>query len=242
MPLTASVLPTVAASRWTGRRHLSVLVAATATVVIGACASVPTRVESTWLDPTYEGDGFERVAVLALFDTTAESRNFEERAVALLEESGVDAVAGHSILAPDVRYSQEDMERELMGAEVEGLLIYRLIAIDERRVYRRPGPYLSGVPRDVMWGDPFYWYYYPQWHYYWHWRSSYAVTRSPGYWSEYTFVTVESSLYDNDTDQLVWTAKSETIDGTEFDRLAGSVAAEITERLVELGLVGGAGA
>ena len=144
-------------------------------VLLAGCGGLPTRVQSTWSDPTFDRPPFERVAVLALFDTAAESRNFETQAVALLEERGIEAVAGHSILAPDVRYTQQEMERELMGADVEALLIYRLIAIDERRVYRRPTEYLPTMPPGVMWGDPFYWYYYPHWHYYWHWRSSWAV-------------------------------------------------------------------
>lgn len=214
------------------------VVALVAFALGGCVGGLPTRVESTWRDPTFEGPSFERVAVLALFDTAAESRNFETQAVALLDGRGVDALAGHEILAPDVRYTQQEMEQELMGADVDALLIYRLIAIDERLVYRRPTEFMRPMPPGIIWGDPFYWYYYPHWNYYWHWRSSWDVTRSPGYWQEYTYVTVESSLYDNATDRLVWTARSETIDGSDFDRLVGSVADEITDRLVAGDLLG----
>jgi hypothetical protein len=119
--------------------------------------------------------------------------------------------------------------------------IFRLIAVDERQVYRQPTEFLPPMPPGIMWGDPFYWYYYPHWHYYWHWRSSWAVTRSRGYWEEYTYVIVESSLYDNETDRLVFTAKSETLDGERFDRLAASVANEITDNLVGLDLVAPSG-
>lgn len=63
------------------------------------------------------------------------------------------------------------------------------------------------------------------------------MTSSPGYWEEYTYVTVESSLYDNETGRLIWTAKSETIDNDRFDRLAGSVAKEIVDTLADLALL-----
>jgi len=197
----------------------------------------PTRIESSWQDPTFTGSGLERIAVLALFDTEAESRSFETEAVTRLLESGVDAIAGYSLLDPGIRYTQEEMERELMSADVDGLLIFRLIAVDERQVYRRPTDYLSAMPPGIVLGDPFYWYYYPHPHYYWHWRSSWAVTRNRGYWEEYTYVIVESSLYDNETGRLVWTAKSQTMDGTRFDRLAASVADQITGDLVGLELL-----
>ena len=55
--------------------------------------------------------------------------------------------------------------------------MFRLIAVDERQRYREPTPYLR-VPRSVIWGDPYYWYYYPSWNYYWYWRSSLDVGRS----------------------------------------------------------------
>ena len=218
------------------RPPLGVLAVAAA-VLAAACTAVPTRIESSWHDATYAGEPFERVAVLALFDTAAESRSFETQAVDLLGARGVQAVAGHTILAPDVRHSQEEMERELLAADVDAVLIFRLIAMDERRVYRPPTEYLSSMPPGIVWGDPFYWYYYPQWNYYWHWRSSWTVTRSPGYWQEYTYVTVESSLYDNETDRLVYTAKSGTVDGDSFDRFAQSVADEVADRIADLGLL-----
>ena len=62
--------------------------------------------------------------------------------------------------------------------------------------------------------DPFYWHYYPRADY--HWRSTWDVTHSPGYWEPHGFVVVESSFYDADKDQLVWTAKTETMDDAEF--------------------------
>lgn len=208
-----------------------------AVLLAAGCAVSQTRIESSWLDPTLEDPGFERIAVLALFDTESESRNFETEAVSQLLDRDVYAIAGHTLLDPNVRYTQEEMERELLNADVDGLLIYRLIAVDERQVYRRPDPYLPRMPPGIVWSDPFYWYYYPHWNYYWHWRSSWAVTRSRGYWQEYTYVIVESSLYDTDSDRLIWTAKSETMDGAHFDRLAASVADEITDNLVRLDLL-----
>lgn len=206
-------------------------------ILAAGCAVNRTQIESSWIDPTFAEPGFERVAVLALFDTEAESRSFEDEAAQRLESLGVEAVVGRDILDPDVEHARDDLERALVGAGADAVLIFRLVAVDERRVYRRPTPYVRAMPPGVVWGDPFYWYYFPHWNYYWHWRSSWAVTRSPGYWAEYTYVTVESSLYDGESGRLVWTAKTETIDGDRFDRLVDSVAGEITAMLVDLDLL-----
>jgi hypothetical protein len=44
-------------------------------------------------------------------------------------------------------------------------------------------------------------------------------------------------LYDAQTDRIVWTAKSETIDGAQFEALAESIVAETTDRLVAMNFV-----
>jgi hypothetical protein len=130
-------------------------------------------------------------------------------------------------------HEQDELRDELAKADVDGILIYRLIAVDERNVYRNPTPYLH-VPGALIWGDPYYWYYYPRWDYYWHWRSTWDVTRSPDYWEPRAYVIVESSLYDATMDRLVWTAKSETIDGARFEAVAESIVVKTADRLVDL--------
>jgi hypothetical protein len=204
------------------------------TWVLGGCSA--TTIQSTWTDPTFAGMPFERVAVVALFDTAAESRTFEQNAARALEERSIDAVAAYTVLGDERMYEQEELRSALANADVDGILIYRLIAVDERNVYRNPTPYLR-VPPAAVWGDPYYWYYYPRWDYYWHWRSTWDVTRSPAYWEPRTFVIVESSLYDTRTDRLVWTAKSETMDGRQFPALAESIADKVTGELVAMNVL-----
>jgi hypothetical protein len=196
-----------------------------------------TTIESIWTDPTFARDPFDRIAVVALFDTVAENRTFEENAARELMERGVDAVPSYTIVGDDRMYEQDELRAELAEADVDGILIYRLIAVDERNVYRNPTPYLH-LPGNTFWGDPYYWYYYPRWDYYWHWRSTRDVTRSPGYWEPLAYVIVESSLYDAHRDRLVWTAKSETMDGEQFEALAESIAAKVTDELVAMDVLG----
>jgi hypothetical protein len=208
-----------------------------AALTLCGCAT-STTIRSTWTDPTFSSAPFGRVAVVALFDSTAESRTFEQSAARALEDRGVGAVPAYMIVNDERMYDEAELREQLAAADVDGILIYRLIAVDERRVYRDPGPYIR-VPPGLMFGDPYYWYYYPRWNYYWHWRSTFDVTRSPEYWQPLTYVIVESSLYDTRRDRLVWTAKSETMDDTQFEALASSIAEEVTDELVAMDVVAG---
>ena len=58
------------------------------------------------------------------------------------------------------------------------------------------------------------------------------MTRSPGYWDQLRYVVVEASLYDAERDQLVWTAKTSTLEGAEFESLSTSIANAVTRQLV----------
>jgi len=204
---------------------------------LAGCAVAPTTIETAWTDPSFSGMPFSRIGVVALFDTEAESRAFERQAAEHFEGRGVRVVEGRQFLEPSRDYTYEEMEAALLDAEIDALLIFRLIAVDERRVFRRASPYLGTLPPGVIVGHPYFWYYYPHWNYYWHWRMTRDVVRSAGYWEQYTYVVVETSLYDNETDELVWTARSETMDDTAFERLADSVVAAVSERLFDESLL-----
>jgi hypothetical protein len=208
-------------------------------LALAACAAVSrTEFQSSWQDASYSGGPFDRVAVLANFETESDSRQFEKQVGDALRARGVDAIEGRAFLEDGKLYSQDEMEARLRNVDADGILIFKLIAVDKDRRYEPPAVYLQGIPRGVIYGDPFYWYYYPHYSYYWYWRAGFAVTRAPGYWREHRYVVVESSLYSNRTNELVWTAKTRTLDDTEFSRLADSIARAVTRRLEDADLIG----
>ncbi len=219
---------------WPSLRYFGIVLGLS---LLAGCATTPTYFSSTWQDRTYKGPPPEPVAVLALFKSEAENRNFEMQAVKSLKAQGVAAVAGYTLLAPGEQYSQKQMREQLKTANVGGVLIFRLIGENKKHQYLNPAPFFGPFPPGVLWGDPFYWYYYPHWNYYWYWDSSLAVTGSPGYWAESKYYVIESSLYDNKKDRLLWTAKSETLDDTRFNAVASSVVGRVADKLVDLGLL-----
>ena len=219
-------------------RMLQWVVPSVLLAVLSGCVA-PTTIESSWVDPTFDHGPFHRVAVVALFDTDSESRSFEQEAARALDERGADAVEAYSIIGDAHMLEQKELRAKLADADVDAILIYRLIAVDERQSYRPPTPYLH-MPGGVIRGDPFYWYYYPRADYYSYWRSTWDVTHSPGYWEPHSFVVVESSFYDADRDQLVWTAKTETMDDAKFNATTESIVNRVTKKLVAVHAVGSA--
>src|SRR5688572_21839892 len=72
-----------------------------ACVLLVACAASRTMIQSKWADDSYSGPPLERVAVVALFDTRADSLSFERSAADYLATQGVEVVPGHTLLTPE---------------------------------------------------------------------------------------------------------------------------------------------
>jgi hypothetical protein len=212
-----------------------------ASALLTACAASRTTIQSKWADEAYVGPPLRRIAVVALFDTRADSLSFERSAADYLATYGVEIVPGHELLTAEQTQTLDEKEvRDRVAAtNVDGLLIFRLIAVDERREYQVPTPYLLNTPPEVVTGDPFAWYYTPNSNYYWFWRSSAEVTAAPGYWIEQNFVVAETALFDNRNDRLLWTAKSETIDDERFQRTTESIVRAVARELAAADLIAG---
>jgi hypothetical protein len=204
-----------------------------ASILLSACVASRTTIQSSWADIAYSGPPLDRVAVVALFETRADSLAFERSASDYLATHGVETVPAHELLTPAQTQvlDETELRERLTATEVDGVLIFRLIAVDERREYQIPTPYLLNVPPEMMNGDPPSWYHQPSSSYYWYWRSSADVTGSPGYWIEQSFLVAETALFDNRSDRLLWTAKSETMDAAHFERTSESIVRTVARQL-----------
>jgi hypothetical protein len=149
-------------------------------LLLTACAS-RTTIQSPWADDAYAGPPLDRVAVVALFDTRADSSSFEDHPAEYLATQGA--------------------------------------------------PYMQNVPAEIATPDPSSWYYDPSARssYYWYWQSSPGVTGAPG-WIEQGFVVAETALCDKRND-LLWTAKSETMDDAQLKRTSKSIVRTVAREL-----------
>jgi hypothetical protein len=218
---------------------MKLLILSASALLLSACVANRTSIQSSWADDAYHGPPLGRVAVVALFETRADSLAFERSASDYLTTQGVETLPAHEILTAEQTQTLDEaaVRDRLAATDVDGLLIFRLIAVDERREYQVPTPYLLNVPPDVMSGDAQRWYYEPSSSYYWYWRSSADVTGSPGYWIEQSFLVAETALFDNRDDRLLWTAKSATMYDAHFQRTSESIVRTVARELLAMDLI-----
>jgi hypothetical protein len=205
---------------------------------LGAC-STATVFETSYESPDSHNVPFHKLAVIGIMRNQSESQAFELGVVQRLEKGHVDAVPGFTVLGSDAKLPEPEMEKRVESTGADGVLIFRVIALDRKRSYVPPTTYTApDSPYAYWWRDPYWGYYHPYPYHYWgYWYPSMQVVATPGYWTTSNAYRIETALYRTSDNRLTWTATSSTYDPEgEYD-LAESVGHVVVNKLNQIGLL-----
>ncbi len=184
-------------------------------VLPGACASSRPVVE--WQDEAYEGQ-LDNILVIAVVEENSLRRTVEDAYVEKFTELSISAAPGYTLLSSTADLSRETVEVAIEGKDIDAVLVTRLLGVEQVEQYH----------------PPTYHGYYGSYDSYY--RHSLANS-SPGYYSSYTLLKLETNLYDAVTGKLVWSMQSESMDSpTPQDIIKGQVALTV-KRLGERDLI-----
>lgn len=219
-------------------RRVGSILALLPILVLASCAT-RTVMETNWELPNLEEAPFTKLAVIGIMKHTDESRAFESEVIQKFEKHGVQAVPGFSFLDGKKDLTKDQMEQRVAGTHADGVLIFKIIAVDKSNRYVPPTTYVTpDVDPYDWWEDQFWGYYTPYPYGYWgYWYPAVQVVTTPGYWETSKTYRVETSLYRASDHKLVWTAVSDTFDPTSRVDLASSLSGTILKKLDKAGLV-----
>lgn len=196
-------------------------------IMANSCGT-STLVTGTWEKPMVT-ETYENILVTALVPTTSSRSAIERSMVANLRGEGTDASQSIDVIPPRL-IEDDDKKREIQNAILrdgfDGILTVSLIDRDTETRYVRG----SGMYRPY----PYYSFYGSFWGYYDYW---YPRFYEPGYYVENKVYYMETNLYDAETEDLVWSAQSETYDPVDLESFAEDFAEEIVDELKEQGLI-----
>lgn len=190
-------------------------------VLVGACAS--TTLQSEWRDPAYTAGPFKKIFVIGLSarDVTAR-RVFEDVMVSKLTSAGVQAVPEWQYLKGEGQAPEGVVASAVDSTGADAVLMARLVAIDKQIDVSPvvvPGPAYG----------PYGWYGpYAGWYSGW-----YALPQV----RQYDVVYVETTLFDQKTKRLVWSATSKTVDPASVQQEAPGFADTIIAAMQKAGLL-----
>ena len=189
-----------------------------------------TRITGTWKNPDAGSRNYDKVVVAALTDNVRAREKVESDMQAQLQQHGITATKSINLFpptmmskdGPDVNLLME----KIRGADYDAIMTVALIDEDTETRYV-PGSYGYTPVTRFGWYGRFRGYYT-----YW-----YPTLYDPGYYTEDKVYFLETNLYDVQSENLVWSAQSQSYSPASL-RKASEVLAEITiNRLAQDNLI-----
>lgn len=191
-------------------------------LMLAACASTQTELAS-WVDPRLSKIFRPRhVLVVAVVDNDSSRRIFESEIAKALKAAGTEATPSHEVSQTLHWDSKAELDALIRQMGADSVLIADLIGVEDKEVVHPPQTYSVPV-------GGYYGYYMHGW----------QTVHQPGYVTRHKVVRLESNLYDAATNQLVWSARSETMDPKNAIDAIDSVVTAMIKDLKTKGLIGG---
>jgi hypothetical protein len=163
-------------------------------LIIASCAT--TTLDSVWRDPNYQGGKLKKVLVIGVAKKQANRRLFEDKFVAQLKTYGTDAIASYTIIPSEEKLDKDTVETKIKTLGVGAVLVTRLVDIKKETDYVPTTGYPSRSYQNDWYGG---------------YSRRYRSVNSPGYYAQYEVVKLETTIYDTQTEKLIWSALSDTV-------------------------------
>jgi len=187
-----------------------------ASLLLISCAT--TKLTHVWTDEAYQGAPFSHVLVVGVSDEERVRRSFEDEFVKRLKEIGIEGVASAAAIPSDQKLEKKAIVSAVERFGVDAVLITHLIGVDEKETYHQPSTYYR--PSSYYYGG-----------YYGYYGNVYSYVHSPGYYTTHVTVRLETNLYEAETEDLIWSGKSETLDPDSKPKMIDSVINVVIKNL-----------
>ncbi|MEE8061378.1 MAG: hypothetical protein V3T16_06090 [Gemmatimonadales bacterium] len=187
-----------------------------ASAMLAGCGG-STQLTNVWADPQGVSDPIEKMLIIGVTDEQAVRRSFEDQFVSELERERISAVSSAAALGPG-KIDSTIIHDYVRQNDIDAILVTRLLGVDKQQQYN---------PGTTYWEPSYYGGFYG----YYNW--GYSAYTTPGYWTEYEVLRLETLIYRSNA-QLLWAANSETFDpgseSTVVKALADAVIQDLDRR------------
>ncbi len=202
--------------------------------LIASCSN--TKLSQTWSDPDATSS-YSNIMIVGVTEKEQLRRAYETYFSQHLKERGIESIASYKLIdhksemqiGQDKNSFQTIVKAAIEGSDIDAVLITHLVAIDEEEIYRPSPDYLPAygpVYYSTSYYDNMYGYH------------GYVATYvgQPGYLTNEKTYTLETSLYDVDTEELIWSTRSRTFSPESMDEgieeLTGLIIGDLVSRKI----------
>jgi hypothetical protein len=194
-----------------------VLAFAAIPLVYGCDKGATTSVPLSWKNPNYSGR-FNKLFIIGVGENSGTRRLFEDTFAEAIATQGTAAKASWGQLPQTEQLTEEQIRGAIEGGNFDGVLITRLMSVDQSQEYVPPSSYT--VPTG-----------YGGYGYYRYYGTSYTVVNEPGYFKTNTLFRIETNLYSVATGDLIWSGQSDTLNPQNLADVIDSMTAAVAKKL-----------
>jgi len=197
--------------------------------ILYGCAT-STQITGSWESPDAGTKKYTSIIVTALTDDTGARETAEQNVASVLAERGVKATKSIDILPPNfTKGKQVDKELLMDKIHATGSTAILTVALINKETEQRyiPGTYgYTPITRFGYYGR--FSGYYTQW---------YPTLYSPGYYEQDKIYFIETNVYDSQTEDLIWSAQSETYNPSTLSGFSKDFAETVVGKLMKDGII-----
>lgn len=196
------------------------------TAVCFAACSPGTQITGSWknADAQAAAADINTILVTALTARVDARQGVENDLASALQAKGYQTIKSMDVLPPTFTNAETPDREELLSrienTRADAILTVALIDQETETRYRPGTAGYAPMPRFGYYGT--FWGYYNTW---------YPTLYSPGYYEEDKVYFIETNLYDADTQELLWSAQSETYNPRNLPDFASDFAEVVVSRL-----------
>jgi hypothetical protein len=173
---------------------------------LAGCVS-STKLVTSWSEPDYTGEPFQRVLVVAHISDELQRRSYEQHFVQQISNERITGIAGHSLMPNTGDFDEEsELRAAVRESGADAVLLAKLVGVEQKERYVPPR--MDYVP-SYGYGYGFYDYY----------GMSYRSVYRPGYTTVDTVVRLETTVFATDTEKMVWAGATESFNPSSAQKV-----------------------
>ncbi len=209
-------------------KKLNFLFAIALVALVSAC-SPSTKIIGSWTGPNTPTEPYKSIFVTAISDNLVARQTVENDLDALLQKDGVEAKSSFEIIPPGFKATAENKEAVVEAIRKGGSDAILTVALLDQTSETRY------VPGTTMYSPMGYGGYYGRFYGYYSYYN--PVMYDPGYYATDKNYYLEINLYDAKTEELVWSAQSETTNPSSIETFSRSFSELVVNQLIKDGLI-----
>lgn len=198
------------------------------TLLIAACSS--TTMSGSWSDPAFKHE-VKNVYIIGIAKNETTRRIFEDAFNGQLGKNGVKAVASYKDLPNSEEATREDIIKGMKKEGCDAVLLTKLVG-QRKETVTTPGR-VSGYSSGPYYGNRGG--YYNSWGSYYGRRTE--VIYEPPTSTEFTILTIESVMYDLQSEKMIWSGQLETVVEENIEKNVEDFVKEVTKDMASKGII-----